>query len=126
MNKKVNRRRSSSGKHQGIDADSLELQSEKTRRQWIGNKAGERRLGHHGVLGRGRQTRADERRAGEDQRVTRWQGLYDIGGKFTEKTCAKTDAAKAWSQTRLVEIAPWTFRGIEVDMQKTTMKTVHD
>src|SRR5581483_3806493 len=108
-----------------VDAEALQLEGEIAGRKRVGDKAGERRLGDDGKLGGGGEAGADQRRAGENQRVVGSKRIRPGGRVVVEKARAESHAAEKFAQARFLEITPVTPPGAQIDVEQATVKTVH-
>src|SRR3989442_15871696 len=106
MDKNVDHGGSPAGDHETIEADALEFEREVARGEGVGNKAGKRGFSDHGELGRRGETGADQRRAGEDQRVGWGKRIDSRRRVVVEQARAEADAAEECAEARLLQIFP--------------------
>src|SRR5256885_15520678 len=95
------------------------------RRQRVGDKAGERRLGHDGELRRGGDAGPDERRARKDQRVRRRKRIDSCRSVVVEKSRAEADAAEILAKARFLNLMVRASAAGQIDVQGATEKSVH-
>src|SRR6185295_7790225 len=78
-----------------------------------------------GKLRRRGETGADQRRAGEDERIGRGKRLDAWRGMVVEQARSQADATEECTQAGLGDIVPRAPARGQIDMEKLTVKPVH-